>query len=216
MSFSKNSPLAGQQIKSVHIRNIEDWIYPMMYITLTNGNTITGVVKLLAGNNIVLTGDATNGVTVAITGTLGTTSLSGLITDTNVSGGVNGDLLIKSNGMWTNIPSGSLITASTPSALIFPAIYTNAYVGMIDEIMLSTSYDMTGSYVKVTTAPTTGNIKLNLYKNGTSIITGITLTGNTVDTPFATGLVKGDILKYEVTEINTTYSVGNAMFLGIY
>lgn len=216
MSFTKNNPQAGQQVKSSHIRDIEDWIYPINYITLSNGSEITGVIKFNAGANVTITGDATNGVTIAITGNLGTTSLSGLITDTIVSGAIDGDLLVKSNGMWTNVPSGSLIGASSSSALIFPALYTNVYVNMIDEIMLSSSFTMAGTYIKVTTAPTTGNVKFNVYKNDVNIISGITLTGNIVDTPFVTGFVKGDVVKFLVNEVNTTYSVGNAIFFGIY
>src|SRR5574343_1379800 len=238
MSFTKNSPQSGDQIQSAHIRDIEDWLYPINYVTLTNGNTITGVVSFIAGQNICLTGTATGGVTVSITGSLGVTALSGLtdtnvtgssngdllirlggvwtstpsgnvgtkalsglVTDTNVTGAADGQVLVRRGGMWTSVPTGSIATSTpiqaTPTS--FPAIYSNAYVGLIDEFMVMANITTTGFRTQFTTAPSGGNVGITIYKNGVSITTQTLTAGNTyVSTANATAFTYGDIIKFEI------------------
>lgn len=109
--------------------------------------------------------------------------------------------------------TGSVSGSGGSGALSFPAIYSNFYVGLIEEIMMTTAYEMSGIYIKTTNAPT-GDIEIKTYINGVEVTTG-TLTGTVLDVAYEDSLVKGDIIKFEVTEVNDA-TAGNPIFFGIY
>lgn len=212
--FEKYEPQAGDQILSAHIRNLEDYISPL--ITIDNGSQVTGVTKLIIGQNLLATGTASGGVTLYTTGIAGfTTSLSGS-TDVEVSGSTTGDLLIKkANGKWGYVSSGSVGGSNSSSTIGIPALYSNFYTGLYQEMMVTSNYQMSGVYIKTTNAPS-ATITFDIYKNGSTILTGATMTtGGVCDASVSSSLVKGDVIKFYTSTVNDI-TAGNPIFFGIY
>ena len=206
--FEKYEPQAGDQILSAHIRNLEDYIAPL--ITIDNGSEISGVTKLIIGNNLLASGTVSGGITLYTTGIAGfTTNLSGL-TDVDVSGSTVGDLLIKnSDGKWRYVPSGSVGGGSISLDNLTDVITTGAISG--DLLMLNSD----GIWRGVSTGSVRGTFALsgatdtniNLATDGSLLVksgglwtymsSGVLVDSNYLDELVdvsTSGAITGDIL----------------------
>jgi hypothetical protein len=225
MSFEKYTPVNGDVILAEHVRNIEDYLYPINVVN-HGGIQTSGVTTFNFGSGFQVT-TTTGSVTLVITGATTTvqTSVSG-ITDWpfDFTGAISGYPLKWDSTLGKYRPApdensggGSVSSSSGSGALIFPGIYSYTYQGMVEEFMITSSYSMSGAVIKVSNAPSsTGSVKFNVYLNNNIAISGMNLASSNfyVDTNYVTGLVQRDIIKFYCTETNEA-TVGNAIFFGI-